>query len=161
MPVDMFLKIDDIKGESKADGHKEEIQVNSWDWGISNSGTTHVGSGGGSGKASVRNLRLNKPIDSASHALLMGCVKGTHFKKATLVLQKSGGAAKPLVYLKIEMEQVLITSVEPDGSGGNDGSESVELNFSKVKFEYTPQKDDGTGLPVKTMNYDIARNTVS
>ena len=45
--ADMFMKIDDIKGESedKADGgkHTSEIDVLSWSWGMSQSGSTHHG----------------------------------------------------------------------------------------------------------------------
>ena len=44
MAVDMFLKIAGIKGES-ADGstHKDEIDVLAWSWGMSQSGTAHLG----------------------------------------------------------------------------------------------------------------------
>ena len=48
MAVDMFLKLTDIKGEAQDDSHKEEIDVLAWSWGMSQSGTTHVGGGGGS-----------------------------------------------------------------------------------------------------------------
>ena len=51
MAVDMFVKIGDIKGESKDDKHKEEIDVLSWSWGVSQSGTMSSGGGGGAGKA--------------------------------------------------------------------------------------------------------------
>ena len=43
MAVDMFLKLGDIKGESLAVGHTEEIEVLSWSWGCSQMGTTHTG----------------------------------------------------------------------------------------------------------------------
>ena len=34
MAVDMFLKIDGIKGESKDSKHKDEIDVLAWSWGL-------------------------------------------------------------------------------------------------------------------------------
>ena len=46
MAVDMFLKVDDLKGESVDSKHKGEIDVLSWSWNMSQSGTTHLGSGG-------------------------------------------------------------------------------------------------------------------
>ena len=49
MAVDMFIKIDDIEGESTDDAHGGEIDVLSWSWGMSQSGTTHTGAGGGAG----------------------------------------------------------------------------------------------------------------
>ncbi len=42
MAVDAFLKMD-VKGESVVDGHEDEIQLLSWSWGMSQTGTTHRG----------------------------------------------------------------------------------------------------------------------
>jgi len=53
MAVDMFLKIDDIEGESVDDVHAGEIDILSWSWGMSQSGTTHTGPGGGAGKVNL------------------------------------------------------------------------------------------------------------
>jgi type VI secretion system secreted protein Hcp len=34
----------------------------------------------------------------------------------------------------------------------------VTLNFAKFKYEYIPQKADGSGDPAKTATWDIAAN---
>ena len=47
--VDYFLKIDGIPGESMDTKHKDEIQVLSFSFGESQSGTMAFGGGGGSG----------------------------------------------------------------------------------------------------------------
>ncbi|MGV8719825.1 type VI secretion system receptor/chaperone Hcp, partial [Pseudomonas aeruginosa] len=49
MAVDMFIKIGDVKGESKDKTHAEEIDVLAWSWGMSQSGSMHMGGGGGAG----------------------------------------------------------------------------------------------------------------
>ena len=51
MAVDMFLELDGIKGETidKVYKAKNAIDVRSFNWGLSNTGTFHHGSGGGSG----------------------------------------------------------------------------------------------------------------
>ena len=46
--VDMFLKIDGIKGESQDKTHKEEIELLSFSWGVSNAGSGAFGMGSGS-----------------------------------------------------------------------------------------------------------------
>ena len=47
MAVDMFLDIKgEIKGESQDKTHKDEIDVLAWSWGMSQSGSFHVGGGG-------------------------------------------------------------------------------------------------------------------
>ncbi len=157
MAVDMFLKIDDIKGESRDDKHPNEIDVLAWSWGVSNSGSAHVGGGAGAGKAHVQDLSITKYIDKSSTDLLLSSCNGKHHKTATLVVRKAG--EKPLEYLKITMSDVLVTSVSTGGSGGEDRlTENVTLNFAKVKIEYTPQKADGSGDATQTVGWDIAAN---
>ncbi|MGZ5000373.1 MAG: Hcp family type VI secretion system effector [Methylomonas sp.] len=157
MAVDMFIKIDAIKGESRDDKHPNEIDVLAWSWGVSNSGSAHVGGGAGAGKAHVQDLSFTKYIDKSSTDLLLSACNGKHHDTATLVVRKAG--EKPVEYLKITMSEVLVTSLSTGGSGGEDRlTENVTLNFAKVKVEYTPQKVDGSGDAVQTVGWDIAKN---
>ena len=65
----------------------------------------------------------------------------------------------PVEYVKIKMEDVLITSVSTGGSGGEDRlTENVSLNFAKVSVDYTPQKDDGSPGTAIPYSWDIAAN---
>ena len=162
MAVDMFMKIGDFKGESEDKVHKEKIDVLAWSWGLSNSGTTHSGGGGVSGKANVQDLSFTKYVDSCSHNLIQASFSGKHVDKANLIVRKAGGKGAPVEYIKIEMTEVLITSVSTGGSGGEDRlTENVTLNFAKVKFEYTPQKADGTAGTALPVTLDIAANDES
>jgi type VI secretion system secreted protein Hcp len=159
MAMDMFIKIGDIVGESVDKKHAGKIDVLAWSWGMSNSGTTHQGGGGGAGKANVQDISLTKYVDASSHALLLACSNGHHYPTANLIVRKAGGKGTPIEYIKIEMTEVMITSVSTGGSGGEDRlTENVSLNFAKVKFEYTGQKADGTPDTTKEMIYDIASN---
>jgi type VI secretion system secreted protein Hcp len=157
MAVDMFLKIDDVKGESRDDKHKDEIDVLAWSWGLSQSGTTHMGPGGGAGKVSVQDLSITKYLDKASPPLILGTCGGKHYKQALLTVRKAG--EKPLEYLKITMKDVLVSSIASHGSGGEDRlTESVSLNFAEFKIEYTPQKADGSGDAAIEAVWNIAKN---
>jgi len=160
MAVDMFLKIADgkPKGESRDKVHKGEIDVLAWSWGVSNSGSAHVGGGMGAGKANVQDLSLTKYIDKSSPDLLAACCKGTHYPTAVLVVRKAGGT--PLEYITIEMTEVLITSVSTGGSGGEDRlTENVTLNFAKVKVDYKEQLATGATGDTPSMIFDIAANS--
>ena len=157
MAADMFLKLEGVDGESKDDSHKKEIDVLSWSWGASQSGTGHVGGGSGAGKVSVQDLSVTKYVDASSHLLLLDCCNGQHIKKGTLVVRKAG--ATPLEYVKLTMEDILVSNIHTGGSGGEDRlTETVTLNFSKFKYEYTPQKADGSGDGTKETCWDIAAN---
>jgi type VI secretion system secreted protein Hcp len=157
MAVDMFLKLGDIKGESQDDKHKDEIEVLSWSWGASQSGTTHQGTGGGAGKVNVQDLNVTKYVDKASADLMKTLTKGTHIPQAILVCRKAGDTA--LEYLKLTMYTVLVTNVSWGGHGGDDRvTENISLNFQKFKEEYKQQTERGAAGASPHFGWDIAAN---
>ena len=158
MAVDMFLKIDDIKGESLDAKHKDEIQVISWSWGMSQSGTTHDGPGAGAGKVNIQDLSFTKFVDKASPNLIKFCCSGKHFGQALLTVRKAGGDS-PVEYLKIKISDIIISSVTTGGSGGEDRlTENVSLNFGKFTLEYTPQTATGAAGAAIPVSYNIPAN---
>jgi type VI secretion system secreted protein Hcp len=157
MAVDMFLKLDGIKGEARDGKHKDEIDVLSWSWGASQSGTMHTGGGGGAGKANFQDMSVTKYVDSSSHKLLRAVSTGQHVKEALLTVRKAG--EKPLEYIKLTMKDCLVSSISPGGSGAEDRlTETLTINFGEFAFEYTPQKDDGTAGSVLPFKFDIRGN---
>lgn len=159
MAVDMFLKLDGIKGEAMDKEHKDEIDVLAWSWGISQSGTTHMGGGGGSGKANFQDISVTKWVDISSPALMTTCATGKHLKDAVLIVRKAG--EKPLEYIKITMKQCIITSISTGGSGGDDRlSENISINFAEVNFVYLSQAATGGQAGNLPFNYNIAENHV-
>ena len=157
MSVDMFLKCDGLNGEAQDKEHKGEIDVLAWSWGASNSGTTHMGGGGGAGKVSVQDVSVTKWVDNASTDLLLACCNGKHYPKMVLTVRKAG--EKPLEYIVLTMKDCLVSSISTGGSGGEDRlTENVSINFSTVEMEYKEQKEDGTGGSPKRFGWDIAGN---
>jgi type VI secretion system secreted protein Hcp len=162
MALDMFINMGaDIKGES-ADAvraAKGDIDVLAWSWGMSQSGTTHMGGGGGSGKANFQDLSFTKYIDASTNAIMTSLAKGTHIPKIQLLVRKAG--AGQLNYLHVIMEEALVTSVSTGGSGGEDRlTENVTLNFAKVTFGYSPQTTTGSAEAAKPFAWDIAGNAL-
>jgi type VI secretion system secreted protein Hcp len=157
MAVDMFLKLGDYKGESQDAAHKDEIDVLSWNWGTHQSGTTHLGGGGGSGKVHVDDLTITKYVDKSTPNIFKGCCKGTHIPEAKLTVRKAGD--KPLEYLKITMKDIVVSSYATGGNSDKDRiTETVTLNFAQVKVEYTPQKKDGSGEASIPVGWNVAQN---
>jgi type VI secretion system secreted protein Hcp len=155
----MFIKIATVDGETRDSVKKatKEIDILAWSWGMSNSGTAHVGGGAGAGKVNVQDLSFTKYIDKASCKLQLACAVGQHFDDALLTVRKAG--TTPLEYLKITMTDVMVTAVSTGGSGGEDRlTENVTLNFAKVKVEYQEQDDKGAGKPAGDYTYNIAEN---
>ena len=157
MAVDMFLELDGVKGESVDKAHKDKIDIMSWQWGIANSGTFHHGSGGGAGKATFQDITITKYVDAASPNLMTFCANGKHFAKGKIIVRKAG--EKPLEYLTVEFDKVLVTGYTTGGSGGQERlTEHVTLNFAKVKVEYTTQSEKGGKGTPHAFSWDIASN---
>jgi type VI secretion system secreted protein Hcp len=157
--VDMFLKIDDVKGEVVDKAHQGEIDVLAWSWGGSQSGTTHRGTGGGAGKAAIQDLSITKWVDSATPILLEAMATGGHYKRATLTLRRAGVRGKQAEYFVMAMEDVIVTSVLMAGSGGEDRlTENMTLNFAKFQISYRPTKEDGSAMAPVEVEWDIAKN---
>lgn len=157
MAVDMFLKLEGIKGESQDGKHKDEIDLLAWSWGAAQSGTTHMGSGSGSGKVSVQDLSLTKYVDKASATLFCHCCNGKHISKGTLTVRKAG--EHPLEYIVIGLEDIIVTHVSTGGHGSDDRlTENVTLNFRKFDYKYAVQNKDGSKGPEVECKWDIAAN---
>jgi type VI secretion system secreted protein Hcp len=141
MATDIFAKLGDIKGESLDAKHKDEIEVLSYSWGVTNAGSMGHGSGGGEGKATFHDLSFVHNIDKATPILMQVCATGTHLKEATITHRKAGKEQHE--YMIVKLSDVIVTGVTHGGSG--DGhSENVSLSFAKVALEYKAQKPDGT-----------------
>ena len=157
MAVDMFLKLDGCDGESADDSHTDEIDVLAFSWGMTQSGSMHLSGGGGSGKVNVQDMSITKYLDKASTVLMQKCCTGKHFTSAILTCRKAGDT--PIEYMKVTMEEVLVSSVSEGGSGGEDKqTENITLNFAKVKVEYTPQKSDGSAGAASELGFNIRTN---
>jgi type VI secretion system secreted protein Hcp len=155
MTSDIFAKIGDIKGESVDAKHKDEIEILSFSWGVTNSATIKTG-GGGTGKASFQDLAFLHSIDKASPSLLRACATGEHIKEATITHRKAGKGQQE--YLIIKMNDVIVTSVALSDTNSGASSENVNLAFAKVDLEYRPQKPDGSLDAGIHFRYDIRAN---
>jgi type VI secretion system secreted protein Hcp len=153
--VDYFLKIEGVEGESQDHKHKNEIGLESFSWGETQSGTASHGGGMGAGKVSMQDFHFVMKANKASPKLFLACARGDHLKQAILTCRKAGKDQQE--YLKVTFSDVLVSSYQTGGSGSSDvlPMEQISLNFSKVEMEYKEQKPDGTLGGVVKAHYDL------
>src|SRR5450755_3906540 len=108
--VDYFLKIKGIEGDATADGHTNEIQLESWSWGESNSGSSNQGPGGGSGKVSMQDFHFVMKANKASPKLFLSCACGDHIPEAVLACRKAGG--KQQDFMTVKMSDLIVSSYQ-------------------------------------------------
>jgi type VI secretion system secreted protein Hcp len=158
MAIDTFAKVGSIKGESKDAAHRDEIEVLSWSWGVSQTPMFSFGTGGGVGKAEFQPFVFTHRIDKASPLLMKACATGQHIPSATIVMRKAGKNKQE--FLVIKLTDVFVSSVSL-GASDDATSESVELRFGKVDYEYRAQKPNGTMEPGIHFTFDLKTNKAS
>lgn len=156
MAVDMFLKLDGIKGESTDSKFKDSIDIESFTFGVHQTGTSAGGGGSGAGKAHFDDIQISKKADLASPNLMLACATGQHIKEAKIIVRKAGGQQED--FYTITLNDLLVSSMQNTGHGTEAPTEMMTMNYSKIKFDYKPQKADGTLGGVSTAGYDIKAN---
>ena len=155
----VFVQIDGIRGESTDKAHPGAINALSWQWGMTQSGSFHVGGGGGAGKVNIQDFTFTHYVDAASPALMHFCATGKHFEKVEVSVRSPGD--KPIEYLQLVFKRVLVTSVETGGVAdpGRRPVETVTLNFAEVELKYATQQRDGSKGPEIPFKWNIVENT--
>lgn len=158
MATNCYLKCDPIKGEATDDKHKEWIEVESFSQGVSQPYSGASGTGGrAAARADFTSLNVLKFVDTASPDLNIYCASGKHIAKVELEICQETG--EKVCYLKYEMEDVIVSSVQISGGGSSRATESVSFTFGKIAWTYTAVKQDGSaGTKVGPKKWDLELN---
>ena len=157
MAFDAFLKLDGIKGESRDSKHKDEIEIESFSWGLANAGGLAGGGGSGAGRATFRDLSFTTSVSKATPSLFLSCASGKHIKEGLLTLRKAG--SEQLEYLKIKLQDILVTSVVEGGStAGETPMDEIALNFGEIEITYTEQNPNGSAGSQFSAGWNLREN---
>jgi type VI secretion system secreted protein Hcp len=156
--VDYFLKLKGIDGESHDSKHKNEIDLESWSWGETQGGGHASGGGGGAGKVVMQDFHFVMKINKASPKLFLACATGEHIGDAVLTCRKAGKEQQE--FLIVKFTDLLVSSYQTGGSGHSDivPTDQISLNFSKIEFQYKPQKTDGSLDAPVSAGYNLKTN---
>lgn len=157
------MQIDGIKGESADDKHKDWIECSSVGWGIvqPKSATSSTGGGHTAERAELNDITLTKHADLPSPILMQTCAMGKTIPKARLEFMRADGQGQRIKYFEIELENVLVSHIEPSIQPGDILAEHVGLKFSKVKWKYTQQKIGGGSGGNTAGGWDLATNKIT
>lgn len=163
MAFDAFLKIDGIPGESTDDAHADQIEILSYNMGVSQTASASASSGGGasSERADFQDFSIVKTLDKASPKLAVACADGTHISEVILELCRAGG--DKLKYMEYKLSDCIVSSFRPGGSSQSDEAlplEEVSFNYGKIEWTYTQQKRaDGSGGGNVAAGWNLETNT--
>jgi len=145
MAIDVYLQLDGIKGESTDANHPGWIECTSAQWGISQprSATSSTAGGHTAERCDMRSISITKHADLASPLLMQSCAAGRTLPKGRIEFLRADGQGERVKYYEVELENVLIGSVNQSVHQGDILQDSVSLKFSIVRWKYTQQKIAG------------------
>ena len=138
MAFDAFLKLGDIKGESTDKVHPGEIEIQSFHWGVSNTGSTLGGGGTGTGKAVPQDLVLTAGSSKASPELFLACASGENIKEGLLTLRSRGESQT--TFSTIRLTNVQVASYDEAGDESGSPMDEFSLRYGKIEYMYNTVK---------------------
>lgn len=135
MAIDVYRQIEGIKGESADSAHIGWIEVDSANWGVTQpkSATASTAGGHTAERCEHRTLSISKLAD---------------------------GDGNRVKYYEVELENVLVASMQQLVSAGSILHDSIGLRFSRVRWKYTQQKITGGGGGNTTGGWDLSTNRI-
>jgi type VI secretion system secreted protein Hcp len=160
MAGNLFIKFEEpgITGESTDTKHSGEIQVLSWSHSFNQpTKPTRSSAGGGTvEQANHSDFSITKYVDSATDDLLKLCWSGKQIGKGTFTAYRADGDNKPVEYLNVLLEKIVVSNVSFGGGGGDLPTETVALAYGKVTYTYKSQKvADGTSDGAQPVYHDL------
>lgn len=159
MAADIYLQIEGIKGESRDAGHRNWMECQYVDWGVSQSKSAVTSSSGHTvGRCHHHTIMIARLSDLATPILLQTCAMGKTLPKAKIEFMRADGHGQPIRYFNVELENVLIAEIYPEVSEGQLMSEYLALAFSKIRWRYTQQKTGGGIAGLTVGGWDLSLN---
>lgn len=161
MAVEMFMRLDGVKGGSRNYHHQGWSDLLSWSWDLE-----RIREGAQAGVTNMNEISVVKAIGIDSAALMNLFAEGAAIASAEIsavpVVGKREARQK---YVSIALEDVRIQAISTDGTTDESFfKEHVTLSFGKVRFEFSQNSEAAaTPGPATATSYafgwDLAANT--
>jgi len=152
----VFLDLPGVPGDSQVKGFEKQIELNSFQFGLSN--PVQMATDKVRGKATFSEFVVTKKLDKASPALMLRTANMAAFPSARLQVTRSSATGESTV-VRYCLTNVQLTSFSQSGSGDGDlPSESVSLSYGTIVQSYTEQSADGKPGDVFTSGWDVIGN---
>jgi type VI secretion system secreted protein Hcp len=165
MSTNMYIKFENpaVTGSSTATDHKGEFEVLSWNHGFVQP-TSARRSSDGSGtveQAAHSNLSFTTYLESGSSQLMEYCWRGKQIGKATLTCYRNDVENKPVEYLRVVMEHVVIANYSVSGGPGDIPIANVGLDYGIIQYNYKYEKHvDGSAEGNKPMKHNLETRSI-
>ncbi len=159
MPADLYMKVQDAKGESKDADHKDWILIESANFGMSMAIPNSPAQSGqrAAGTADFGEISVSKSIDKSSPSLFLACANGKPYTEDIEIDFVQPMGEERLVYLTLKLSKCIISSYSLSSGAQGTAYENLTLNYSKYIMEYNPQEND-KAVGVMPAGWDLEIN---
>lgn len=153
--ADIFLEIEGLPDTAAGGGHKGEIEILSFSWGATQTGSYGGGAGGGAGRLALEPFHFVTPTSELSPSLLSAVLSGQRFPeaKATLHVRHAGGGEQD--YYTIKLADVLVSSYQTQSVDQTLPLDEATLNFTRLDATFQPRDDSGASTPPVEAGFDV------
>lgn len=155
MAIYMKFNDDSIKGNVTAEGHADWIEINSVQFGVGRGIGSPTGRAANreSSEPSISEVVVTKVGDRTSPLFFQEACVGEP-KAITIDFVKTDKGALQ-TYFSVVLTNVLISGWSAS-SGGDNPTESVSLNFTKIELKYIPSGGDAADAEPIPAGYDLS-----
>jgi type VI secretion system secreted protein Hcp len=154
----IYMKYGEIEGDVTAEGHEGWIEVNSFQFGVGRGIGSPTGrkSDRETSSPSVSEITVTKSSDKTTPLLFQEALQGEGVQVDLHFVRTSAGTLE--VFYEVTLTNTLVSGFS-QSSGGDNPSESLSLNFTKIEVKFTPiNEDHSKGTPVPA-GYDLSTAT--
>ncbi|MFC2973441.1 Hcp family type VI secretion system effector [Azotobacter bryophylli] len=154
---------DEIKGDCLLEGYSDKIELMSYSHNVAMQVTNDVSNTERtSGKPHIGEFTVTKFVDTSTPTLNEYCCAGKSIPevKITIGRNASENDGKILPFIVYTLNNVVLSNVSVSGGAGGKPVETLSLNFTKIKWELTAQKNDGSKEGTSASTWDLAANKV-
>lgn len=158
--ADIYMKVESVPGNATAVGYEDWIQIQSFQFGVSQNVATPQGGGQNrdAGTASISDVSISKVGDKSDPELLKAMFSGQGKKVEFDFVQRYGETL--LAIEKYVLTDVLGAHYGTSGGAGESQS-SFGLNFATMEKSYIPRATDGSeGSPTR-VTMDVPQAKIS
>jgi type VI secretion system secreted protein Hcp len=154
MPAVIFIDLGNgIKGESTQVGFEDHIAASSLQWGVGRGIGAFTSGIRETSRPTFSEVVFTKTLDISTNDIIGAMVKGKALAMVKISFVRDDGG-DGFNYLTYELSDVLISSYSAS-SGGETPSESVSLNFAKIKTVYKKLASDHSDSGENEFEYDL------
>jgi type VI protein secretion system component Hcp len=139
MSTTWYLAVEGVTGDSLAEGHESELEIGSWNWGLTNERSPN--SLAASGRPVLADLVVSVPSTTGTLQLVQFCATGRQADSVVLAGIRDGAG---FAFLQYELQRASVSSVTQVTGDNGDLTNQAAFRFRGMTATLITQNPDGS-----------------